>query len=220
MNRLLFNDKGADELVILDIDASRQKRPPDINYLSLLSKEAFMPMAYGGGINDIKQIKRILDIGYEKIILDSIALRCPAFVTEAASICGSQSIVVCADIKKKLLGRHKIYNHITHKTLPFSIREYAKKLEELGAGEIIVYSVDRDGTYLGYDIDALKKVTSAVRIPVVALGGCGRIQDFSTAVSCGGVSAVAAGSLFVFHGPNRAVLITYPDKKELIEILP
>jgi imidazole glycerol-phosphate synthase subunit HisF len=216
----IFNDKEVDELAVIDIEASRLKKSPNFGLLDQVSKEAFMPLAYGGGINNLEDIRRILGLGFEKVIIDSYAFSNPDFITKAADICGSQSVVVCIDIKRDFLGRVQVYNYIRKKLQIIAAHEYAVQAQQSGAGEIIVYSVDRDGTYEGYDIKAIKDITGRVTVPVVALGGAGKIQDFSAAVKDGGASAVAAGSLFVFHGPHRAVLITYPEKKDLEQLLP
>jgi cyclase len=216
----IFNDKEVDELAVIDIDASRSHTPPKFNLLDRLNKEAFMPLAYGGGIKTLEEVRRILGLGFEKVIIDSIALERPEFITEAASVCGSQSIVVCIDIKKDLFGRLRVYDYLRKKCLTLTAQVYAAKLEKMGAGEIIVYSVDRDGTYAGYEIKVMREITSKVNVPVIALGGAGKIQDLAEVVTTGGASAAAAGSIFVFHGPNRAVLITYPERSELEKILP
>jgi imidazole glycerol-phosphate synthase subunit HisF len=216
----IFNDKEVDELVVIDIEASRLKKPPNFNLLDQVSKEAFMPLAYGGGINNLEDVRKILGLGFEKVIIDSYALSNPDFITRAANICGSQSIVICIDVKRDIFGRLSVYDYIRKRPQPVAAPEYAAQAQERGAGEIIVYSVDRDGTFEGYDVKAIKDITGKVNVPVVALGGAGTIEDFSKAVNDGGASAVAAGSIFVFHGPHRAVLITYPEKKELENLLP
>jgi cyclase len=210
----IFNDKEVDELAVIDIEATHRG---SINYelLSRINKEAFMPLAYGGGIKNAGEIERILSLGYEKVIVNTGALVSPHFIAEAASIAGSQSVVVCIDMKKNWLGRCCVYNHLTHKTMSLSAMEWAKRMETEGAGEILLYDVDREGTGTGYNIPAIREVAHAVTIPVIALGGAGRLEDFAEAVLQGGASAVAAGSFFVFHGPHRAVLITYPDKEAL-----
>jgi cyclase len=216
----IFNDKEVDELVVIDIEASRLKKPPNFNLLDQVSKEAFMPLAYGGGINNLEDVRKILGLGFEKVIIDSYALSNPDFITRAANICGSQSIVICIDVKRDIFGRLSVYDYIRKRPQLVAAPEYAAQAQERGAGEIIVYSVDRDGTFEGYDVKAIKDITGKVNVPVVALGGAGTIEDFSKAVNDGGASAVAAGSIFVFHGPHRAVLITYPEKKELENLLP
>lgn len=214
----IFNDKETDELVVLDISASKKNH---INYklISRINKEAFMPLAYGGGIRSLDDISSILGLGYEKIVINSIAIEKPCFITKAAEICGSQSVVVCIDVKKDLLGKYRVFNHVNGRKERLNVREWAKEVEERGAGEIILYNVDREGTFSGYDLQLLSMVTTVVNIPVIALGGAGSIIDFQKAIKKGGASAVAAGSMFVYHGPHRAVLITYPDKNELQTLL-
>jgi cyclase len=210
----IFNDKEVDELVVLDIDATRRGNI-DFALLNRLNKEAFMPLGYGGGITSVDDIRRILNLGFEKVIVNHHAIEHPEFITAASRACGSQSVVVCLDVKREFGGKYRVYDYLTRKPLKLDATEYARRVVELGAGEIIVYSVDRDGTYSGYDLGILKCVSTAVSVPVVALGGARNVKDFAAAVSEGRVSAVAAGSMFVFHGPHRAVLITYPDQSEL-----
>ncbi|HUI93301.1 MAG TPA: AglZ/HisF2 family acetamidino modification protein [Chitinivibrionales bacterium] len=216
----IFNDKEVDELAVIDIEASLLKKPPNFNLLDQVSKEAFMPLAYGGGINNLEYVRKILSLGFEKVIIDSYALSNPEFITKAADICGSQSVVVCIDMKRDLIGHLQVFDYIHKKPKRIAAHEYAVQVQQRGAGEIILYSVDRDGTYEGYDVKGIKDITSRLTIPVVALGGAGKIEDFSKAVKDGGASAVAAGSLFVFHGPHRAVLITYPEKKDIEHLIP
>jgi cyclase len=215
----IFNDKEVDELVVLDIDATK-RGDIDFGLLNRLNKEAFMPLGYGGGIKSVDDIKRILNLGFEKVIINHHALAHPEFLTAAARACGSQSVVVCLDVKRDLAGKHRVFDHLARKPLKRDAVEHARAASELGAGEIIVYSVDRDGTYSGYDLEIVKRVSTAVPVPVVALGGARDVRDFSAAVAEGHASAVAAGSMFVFHGPHRAVLITYPDKIVLKTALP
>ncbi|MBN1294303.1 MAG: imidazole glycerol phosphate synthase subunit HisF [Candidatus Latescibacteria bacterium] len=215
----VFNDKEVDELAVIDIDASRDNRGPDFKMLGRINKEAFMPLAYGGGVSTLEQVRKVLGLGYEKIIINSHAIQNRSFITEAANICGSQSVVVCIDVKKTVFGGYHVYDHLKKKVHKIVALDYACEVEKRGAGELLIYSVDRDGTFGGYDIALLKVITSGVSIPVVALGGAGNIKDFSAAVGEAGVSAVSAGSFFVFHGPHRAVLITYPDRNELENVL-
>jgi cyclase len=211
----IFNDKEVDELVILDIDASKEKRGPNFELLSKINREAFMPLGYGGGITTVQQVRAVLNLGFEKVVLNASTLVNPGLVTQAAVECGNQSVVVCIDAKKGLLSKYSVYSHVTGKTLALDPAEHAAEMERLGAGEIVINSVDRDGTLSGYDIDLIKRVTSRVSVPVVAMGGAGSVQDFACAINIGGASAVSAGAFFVFHGPHRAVLITYPAKGEL-----
>jgi imidazole glycerol-phosphate synthase subunit HisF len=215
----IFNDKEVDELTVIDIDASREKRDPDFKLLDRINKEAFMPLAYGGGIRTIDHIVKILGLGYEKVIINSAARNDFRIIEDAAKVCGNQSVVICIDTKKNLFSSSMVYDHILRRNTKETIREFAQKAEKAGAGEIIVNSVDREGTFSGYDLTVLKLISSSVSIPVVALGGAGKLEHFAEAVQSGGVSAVSAGSFFVYHGPHKAVLITYPERKELETIL-
>jgi len=214
----IFNDKEVDELVIMDIMASKENKSPDFALLLRIAKEAFMPMAYGGGITKIDQIKTLLGLGFEKIIINSFAIDNLHFIQEASRICGSQSVVIALDVKKSIFGEYRLFRHLKNKITSIDPMEYAREVERSGAGEIILNNVDRDGMMSGYDIELIKKISSNVQIPVVAVGGAGNTVDLVKAVKEGGASAIAAGSMFVFHGRNRAVLINYPEKKELIKL--
>ena len=214
----IFNEKEVDELVVLDIDATREGRTPDISKIAEIAGEAFMPMAYGGGVTTLEEIKTILFSGYEKVIINSHALANPNLITQAASQVGSQSVVVSVDVKKNVLGKYRVYGNNGSKSSRKDPVTFAKEMEDRGAGELIVYAIDRDGKYTGYDYELLETVAHAVDIPVIACGGASRVEDFYEAVQHG-ASAVAAGSLFVFSGPHRAVLINYPNQQELTEKL-
>lgn len=216
----IFNEKEVDELVFLDITATPEGRGPDFELLSDIAGEAFMPMAYGGGITTLDQVQRIFGLGFEKVVIDSAAYGSPQLIRDAAAIYGSQSIVGCVDVRRSLLGRYELHSHSGKIRQMVGLLEHVTALERLGVGEIIVNSVDRDGTQSGYDLKLLQQVTSAVGVPVVACGGASGLDDFVAAVKQGGASAVAAGSLFVFMGPHRAVLINYPNRKLIQEILP
>lgn len=211
----IFNDKEVDELVFLDISATPQKKEPNFELIKDIATEAFMPFAYGGGITNLDQIEKLINLGGEKVVLNTIAVQTPDLVTKAAEIFGNQSIVVSIDVKKSLFGGKKIYTHCGEKKVAKSYIDFAKEMEQRGAGEIIINSIDNDGMMQGYDIHMIKEVSQAVTIPVVASGGAGKLDDFRKAVKEGGASAVAAGSMFVFNGPHRAVLISYPEYKEL-----
>jgi len=214
----IFNDKKADELVFLDINASREGRLISLDFVQRVGDEANMPFAVGGGIRTVEDIRKILGFGAEKVVLNTIAIEQPDFIKEASEAFGSSTIVVCIDVKKNLFGKYQIVYKNARKKSSLDPLEFAKKMEENGAGEIIVQSVDKDGTYEGYDIELIKKVAEAVTIPVVALGGAKEYNDFSQATKEGLASAVAAGSLFVYYGPRHAVLISFPNKNELKEI--
>lgn len=212
----IFNDKEIDEIVILDIDASRDKRGPNMQQVRELTGEAFIPLAYGGGITTIDEIKQLFFEGVEKVVLNTSAFQSPSLITEAAKLVGSQSVVASMDLKKNLFGKY----HVHIKNASVNVKEdavsYAKRMEQLGAGEIFLNVVDRDGTFQGYDLDLVKNVSAAVGIPVIACGGASEISDFYQAAA-NGASAVAAGSMFVFQRPHRAVLISYPSQQELKE---
>lgn len=209
----IFNEKEVDELVILDIDATKTGKGPDFRLLARIAREAFMPMGYGGGIKTLEDVRSVLSLGYEKVIINSKAIEDISFISRAADECGSQSIVVCIDVKRDIFGRPYIYNYIRGKSTGLKPDEWASRCVRAGAGELIVYSVDREGTFNGYDIELLKQVASSVNVPVVALGGAGCIDDLIEAINQGHASAVAAGSFFVFQMPHRAVLISYPKKE-------
>lgn len=215
----IFNDKEVDELLFIDIQATKEKRRPNFELVSRISREAFMPFGYGGGVRDLEDMSKLFRLGVEKVSLNSHAIENPDFVEEAAHSFGSQSVVASIDIKKDAFGKHWVFDYRSNLTTKLDPVEFAVLMERKGAGEILLNSVDKDGTFDGYDIDMIRKVTQSVKIPVIALGGAGKLEDFRDAVKIGGVSAVAAGSLFVFHGKHRAVLITYPDKSELKKIL-
>lgn len=214
----IFNDKSVDELIFLDISATTQKRDPDLTCIREIASECFMPLGYGGGIKDIDTIRKILALGCEKVIINSYATEHPEFIQKASALFGNQSTVVALDVKKSLLGRYEVHVSNGTKNLHLDAVKYAKKMEEMGAGELFLNSIDRDGTMKGYDLELIQAITSVVNIPVVVCGGAGKIEDLREAVLQGGASAVAAGSLFVFHGRHKAVLINYPSEKEIADV--
>jgi len=211
----IFNDKEVDELIFLDIEATVEGRSPPIKLISEIASECFMPLSYGGGLRDLGDIKTIFNLGVEKVIINSFAIENPVFVREASKRYGNQSIVVAIDVKRNSSGKYEVFSFGGRKKAKLNLVEHVKEMEKLGAGEIFLNSIDRDGTMEGYDIEMIKRVTEAASIPVIACGGAGRINDFAEAVRKGGASAVAAGSMFVFHGRHRAVLITYPSIDDL-----
>jgi imidazole glycerol-phosphate synthase subunit HisF len=209
----IFNDKEVDEIIILDVG-----RRINWDLVTSTASEAFMPMCYGGGITSIDEIKRLLKAGIEKVSINTAAHEDPRLIETAARTFGSQSIVAGIDVKKGFLGRAQVVTHAGKRKQSVDPVKWAKSVERAGAGEILLTSVDRDGTQSGFDLELVRQVTSAVRIPVIACGGAGTLQHFSEAIQSG-ASAVAAGSMFVFHGPHRAVLITYPPRAELTKWL-
>ena len=211
----IFNDKGADEIAILDIEASRQGRTPRYELIEEIASEAFMPLAYGGGITTFDQVRRVLELGAEKVILNSHAIGGPDFVRKVADAIGSQSVVVSVDAKRDLLGRYRVVTHGATKRTRRHPVSVARDMASAGAGELLLTSVDRDGTFEGYDLSLTKSVASAVTVPVIACGGAGSVDDIRAAIRDGGASAAAAGSIFIFQGPHRAVLIKFPDDSTL-----
>lgn len=211
----IFNEKGADEIALLDIGATPEQREPDYETIGEIVSEAFMPLAYGGGVSNIGQARRILDIGVEKLVLGASAAQDPAFVEQVAAYCGSQSVTACIDVKTGILGRRQVVTHSGRRKTGLDPVALARQVAAAGAGEIIIQSVDRDGAMQGYDLALVRQISEAVDIPVVALGGAGRDEDLARVVREGGASAAAAGAMFVFQGAHRAVLISYPDDSRL-----
>lgn len=210
----IFNEKGVDELIVLDIDATVQGKGPNFEAIAEIAGEAFIPLAYGGGISTVEQIKKLFFLGIEKVVLNTQAFENPKLITEAASLVGSQSVVVSIDYKKSFLGGYQVHTDGGKKNRKINPVEFAKQMESAGAGEIVLNAIERDGTYMGYDVEMVKKVADAVNIPVVACGGAGEVEDFNKAMKSG-ASAVAAGSMFVFQRPHQAVLISYPSEEIL-----
>ncbi len=211
----IFNEKEVDELIFLDICATEQGREPNYGLIREVASECFMPLAYGGGIRDVDSITKVLRCGVEKICINTAAVESRELVRKAAETAGSQSVVVSIDVRKTMFGEHRVWTRGGQTATSLDPDYFAKKAEQEGAGELLVNSIDRDGTMTGYDLDLINKVTRSVSIPVVACGGAGSLEDMVAAVRIGGASAVAAGSLFVFHGKFRAVLISYPSQGSL-----
>jgi len=210
----IFNEREVDELVLLDIQATPKNAPIQYELIREIVSEAFMPIGYGGHVTTVEEARRLVTSGIEKIILCTAAAQNPALVTELSRLVGSSSTVVCIDYKKNLWGRHDVQINGGRKGTGKDPVAFAREMEKLGAGELIINSIDRDGTMQGYDLDVLERITSSVGIPVIACGGAGKVDDFRQAVQSG-ASAAAAGSIFVFQGKHRAVLISYPERAEL-----
>jgi cyclase len=213
----IFNEKEVDEIVILDIDATAYKREPDFKQITQIAGEAFMPLAYGGGITKIDQVKKILYEGVEKVIFNKAAVDDISLLNKTAKQFGSSSVVASIDVKKDWLGRYKVYTNNGKIKAGLHPSEFAKTLEENGVGEIFLNSIDNDGTFGGYDLQLISSITSAVNIPVIACGGAGSLNDFYDVIKIAGASAAAAGSFFVFKRPHRAVLVTYPGQEDLFK---
>jgi cyclase len=214
----IFNDKEVDEIFVLDIGATVRQTGINIELLKDFASECFMPLGYGGGIRNIDQMKAVFQLGFEKVAINTAAYENPDLITQGANIFGSQSIVVSVDVKKSLLGKYEVMIHAGNKKTGRDPVEYIKEMQSRGAGEILINAIDRDGTMEGYDLKLVKAVAAAVKIPVVACGGAGNIGHLGAVVKEAGASAAAAGAMFVFQGPHRAVLINVPSPEELISI--
>jgi len=209
----IFNDLKADELVFIDILASKEGRCISLDFIKNVGEEANMPFAAGGGITNIKQIQDIIAAGAEKVVINTQASIKPNFIREAADTFGSSTIVVCMDVKKKFFGKVQTWSMAGEKATGYNPVDFVKLMEEKGAGEIIVQSIERDGMMQGYDIDLIKSISESVSIPVVALGGAGNLEDMNTAFTQAYANGLAAGSLFVYHGARKGILINYPSKE-------
>ncbi len=210
----IFNEKEADELLLLDYKASVENRPPDYIKIKEIAEEAFMPMAYGGGIKNADDAKKVFDCGFEKIVLNSILFQNISLIEQIANIYGAQSVVGCIDVKKNLFGKYHVYSHSGTKKIGDDPFKWAKKLESEGAGEIILTSIDNDGTWNGYLLDLIKDISHKIDVPMIACGGAGSEDDFRKAVHAG-ASAVAAGSMFVFQKKEMGVLISFPSNLKI-----
>ncbi len=211
----IFNEKYVDEIIILDILASVENRKPNIELLSQMASEAFMPLCYGGGIKTVDEIRLILRLGFEKVSINRQAVSNPELIIKASELFGSQSIVVSIDVKKSFWGKYEVVTDRARVNTKLDPIQFAIAMEKAGAGEIMLNSVDRDGMMNGYELGLLKTVSEAVSIPVIACGGAGKPSDLADAIYKGKASAVAAGSMFVFYGKHRAVLINAPAEEEL-----
>lgn len=210
----IFNEKEVDELMVLDIVASKENREPDYDIIELFASECFMPLCYGGGIKTIEQARRLFSIGIEKLAVQTSVLSDFELVSKIASRYGNQSVVVSIDVKKNFLGHYKAYSSAKQKKIKTDWLNFIDQAIAAGAGEIMLNAVDRDGTRSGMDLDLLSQASKKCSVPLIAAGGVGSLQDVKQAVLAG-ANAVAVGAYFVYHGPHRAVLITYPQYKEL-----
>ena len=214
----IFNEKGVDELCFLDIDASREGREPNYDYLNEIASECFMPLSYGGSVKTLDQMRKLIQSGIEKIVLNTQAIDKPDIIKAAAESFGSSTVVGGMDVKKNIWGKYQIYYHVKKATLNVDPVKHAVHLQQLGVGEIFLNNVDHDGMLNGYDLDLVSKITHAVDVPVIACGGCSSVEDIDKVINQSKASAAAAGSFFVFHGKHKAVLITYPEYQILDKI--
>lgn len=213
----IFNDKEVDELIFLDITATAQGRRPNLRYISEIATEAFMPLCYGGGLSNMEDIRAVIKAGIEKVAINSALEKDPDLISRAADFLGSSSTVASMDVKKDFWGKYRVSVRNASKSLAMPLVEFAQLMEQKGAGELVLNSVDRDGMMEGFDLELIREISHAVSIPVIASGGAGNLAHFKQAIEAG-ASAVAAGSMFVFQGKHRAVLISYPSQTELSSI--
>jgi len=211
----IFNEKEVDELIVVDIDATILNRDPNYTLIKNLAAECRMPFCYGGGIKSVEQVDQIISLGVEKVAMSSAVVSDPEIVAKAAEVVGGQSVVVVMDVKKsRFRSKYELWTHNASKSTGLCPIEFARKVEKLGAGEVVVNAVDRDGVMKGYDIDLVRKIRDAISLPMTVLGGAGSLQDISAMIDSFGIIGAAAGSLFVFKGVYRAVLISYPSRIE------
>lgn len=210
----IFNEKEADELMVLDIDATVEKREPDYKMIENLATECRMPLCYGGGIKTAQQAQRIFNLGVEKIALSSAVVNNPGLVTEIAEQVGAQSVVVVLDIRKKMFGGYVNYIENSKKKTKINLNKFIIQLQDMGVGEIVINSIDDDGVMKGYNFELIDKIKPLIKVPLTVLGGAGSIDDMAKLIEAYGIIGVAAGSLFVFKGKYRAVLINYPNPDE------
>ena len=213
----IFNDKEVDELMVLDITASKEKKEPNYALIEQFASECFMPLSYGGGIKTMEQAQRLFSSGIEKICLQTSVLDDLSLVKNLSDKWGSSSILVSIDVKRNWMGQPKLYAAATGKTLDKKWTDFMLDAVKAGAGEIVLNAVDKDGTMKGMDTELVKEAAKVLSVPLVAVGGAGSLADIKAAVDAG-ASAVSAGAFFVFQGPHRAVLITYPKYHELIQL--
>lgn len=211
----IFNEKEVDELIVLDIDATREKREPDYEMIEHLAEECQMPLCYGGGVTTCQEVQRIIQSGVEKVAISSAAIENPDLVAEASASVGSQSVVVVLDVKKRLKdNRYEVWTHNGSKNTGKCPAELAQQMEKRGAGELVINSIDNDGCMQGYDLVLVEKIRQAINVRLTVLGGAGSLHDIGQLIHKYGVIGAAAGSLFVFKGIYKAVLINYPNRAE------
>lgn len=211
----IFNDLKADELVFLDITATKENRLISLDFVKEIGEEASMPFAVGGGISSIDDIRKVISAGAEKVVISSAAVDNPTFVQTASETFGSSTITICIDVKKNFWGKEKVWSKNGTEQSDYDVVSFAKLMESMGAGEVIVQSIEKDGQMKGYDIVLVERVSRAVSIPVVALGGAGSLNDLKKVYFDGFANGLAAGSLFVYQGTKSGVLINYPEKSDL-----
>ncbi|MBL1219838.1 imidazole glycerol phosphate synthase subunit HisF [Chryseobacterium sp. L7] len=214
----IFNEKEVDELAIFDIDATAKGLEPNYSLIERIANQSRMPLCYGGGVKTVEQAQKIFGLGIEKIALSSAVLQNPQLITQIAERVGSQSVIVVLDVKKKLFGGYEVYTHNGKKATGINPVKFVEEAQKLGAGEIIINSIDQDGVMKGYDMGLIEKIREKISLPLTVLGGAGSLADIKQVIDKHGIIGVAAGSLFVFKGVYKAVLINYPsfDEKEAL----
>ena len=216
----IFNEKEVDELIVLDIDASVENREPDFTMIRNLAAECRMPLCYGGGVRTVEQAKRIIKLGAEKVAVSSAAVDDPHVISLMAEAVGKQSVIAILDVKKRgLFGKYEIYTHNAKRSTGMNPKDFALQIEKLGVGEIVINSIDNDGLMKGYDLKLIESIREAVNVPMTVLGGAGMLSHMKEVIEKFGIIGVAAGSLFVFKGVYKAVLINYPKKEELKQLV-
>ena len=214
----IFNEKEVDELMFIDIEASTQNKEPNYKIIEDVASECFMPLCYGGGIKNLDQMKRIYELGVEKISISSAFFLNPGLVESAAKLYGSSSVVVTLDIKKTFFGGYKAYFNNAKQQTKGDLQDIIKRIENEGAGELVINNIDRDGTMLGMDIEAILKIKENLSIPLIVIGGIGDINDVRETFTKTKVNAIAIGSMAVYHGALKGVLINYPSPDILDQI--
>lgn len=217
----IFNEKEVDEIIVVDIDASVQRRDPDYVLIKNLAAECRMPLCYGGGVKKVEQVEQIIGLGVEKVAISSGAIEDPQLISASAKIVGNQSVVVVLDVKRSATaGKYEVWKHNATAGTQLDPVETARRMEQLGAGEIVINSIDCDGMMQGYDLDLVAQIRAAVSVPMTVLGGAGSLKDIAALFEKFGILGAAAGSLFVFKGVYRAVLISYPNRLDKDALLP
>ena len=217
----IFNEKEVDELAFFDIDATVRNKEPDYALIEKLANQSRMPLCYGGGVKTVEQAQRIFGLGIEKIALSSSVVQDPSLIPAIVERVGSQSVIVALDVKKKRFGGYEVYTHNGKRSTGINPFKFASEVEKLGAGEILINSIDQDGTMNGYDMNLVDKIAETISIPLTVLGGAGSLTDIEKIIQKHGIIGVGVGSLFVFKGPYKAVLINYPtkiDKNKIFKI--
>ncbi|MHB8108689.1 MAG: AglZ/HisF2 family acetamidino modification protein [Syntrophorhabdaceae bacterium] len=216
----IFNEKIVDELIVLDVDATVQSKKPNYDLIKSLAAECRMPLCYGGGVRKVEQVEKIVSLGVEKVAMSAELVANPGLIAKAAEVVGSQSIVVVIDVRKNKQGDgYEVWTHNGTKSNGLSPVLLAKQAESLGAGEIVINSIDRDGVMKGYDLELIREIREVVHLPVTALGGAGSLTDIEELIKTFGIIGAAAGSLFVFKGKYKAVLINYPNPEEKDQLI-